>query len=111
MSASALLFVFFQTYLIPFLFAIGLFYFVYACIEYFIIGQGGDEGRAQHGRVLFLKSIAWFFLALLIHLVTLLVVWIASLSIMSSGNNSYPSGGGGFNRQDAVLEVPNVPSR
>ena len=109
MSLPALIFVFLQNYLVPLLFAIGLLYFIYAFIEYFIVGKGGDEGRAQHGRVLFLKSIAWFSLALLAHLLVILFVWIASIAAAPSSGSATP--GGEFRRDEAILKVPNVPTR
>src|SRR5690606_20213189 len=97
-------------YLVPFLFAVGVFYLIYGIIEYFIIGAGGDEERSEHGRELFLKSIAWFVLALLVFALVALIGWISSLSFSPGGVD-----GPGFNagadidQRQGVLEVPNVP--
>lgn len=110
MSALTLIYIFFDKYAVPFLFSIGLFYFLYGFIEYFIIGKGGDEERSQHGRELFLKSIAWFTLSLLVYVLFILVTWIGTFSL---NDLSGPDAGGGADvRQDErVLPVPNVPTR
>ncbi len=112
MSVFALIYIFLQKYLVPFLFSIGLFFFVYGIIEYFIIGKGGDEGRAQKGRELFLRSIGWFVLALLVYLVVVLLGWLSSFTwsgdVITPGA---PTGGVNVGRDDAVLPVPDVPRR
>lgn len=112
MAFLSLIYIFLDKYLVPFFFAIGLFYFVYGVIEYFIIGAGGDEERAEHGRELFLKSIAWFALALLIFVFVSVLGWLSTLSF-SPGGVDGPRGGVGadVDREQEVLEVPNVPSR
>ncbi len=111
MGFLSLIYMFLDKYLVPFLFAIGLFYFVYGVIEYFIIGAGGDEERAEHGRELFLKSIAWFVLALLVFAFVSMLGWLSTLSF--SPGASGPSGGAGVDvgRDQEILEVPNVPTR
>ena len=111
MAIFSLIYLFLDKYLVPFFFAIGLFYFIYACIEYFIIGKGGDEGRAEHGRELFLKSIAWFVLGLLIYAITALFGWISTFSFEPLEGPGVPRGGVDVDREDAVLPVPNVPTR
>jgi|SRR5690606_18618831 len=112
MDFLSLIYIFLDKYLVPFLFAIGLFYFVYGIIEYFIIGAGGDEERSEHGRELFLKSIAWFVLALLFYALVSMLGWLSNLSF-SPGAVNGPSGGAGvdLDRDKDVLQVPNVPSR
>lgn len=110
MSTLALLYIFFDKYAVPFLFAIGLFYFLYGFIEYFIIGKGGDEERSQHGRELFLKSIAWFTLSILVYALFIFVTWIGTFSL--TGLSAPGAGGGADVRQDErILPVPNVPTR
>lgn len=105
-----LIYIFFDKYAVPFLFAIGLFYLLYGFIEYFIIGKGGDEERSQHGRELFLKSIAWFTLSILVYALFLIVTWLGSLSLTDiSGSDS--SGGVDVRQGDRILPVPNVPTR
>lgn len=105
----SLLLVFLSKYLIPGLFVIGLLYFLYGAIEYFIVGKGGDEGRAQHGRELFLKSIGWFALGLVAHLVVVLLSWLGTISLEAP---SAPSGGGSVRPEPTgVLEIPNAPTR
>lgn len=112
MSTFALIYIFLQKYLVPFLFAVGLFYFVYGAVEYFIIGKGGDEGRAQHGRELFLKSIAWFVIALLVYSLVAFFGWLSTFTLNTNvPRPGAPQGGVNVEREDAVLPVPNVPTR
>lgn len=105
-----MLYIFLQKYLVPFLFSIGLFYFIYGVVEYFIIGKGGDEGRMQNGRGLFLKAIAWFVIAMIVHVIVLAIGWVAAVSTFSP---SAPRGGADVEIRENpnVLEVPNVPTR
>jgi|GEM_PF-1703346 len=111
MSLFTLLMVFLTKYLVPFLFAIGLIYFLYGIVEYFIIGEGGDEERAEHGRDLFLKSIVWILLALAVHFLVLLLGWIGTLSLRPDLNS--PNSGSGVTPRvnEGILQVPNAPSR
>lgn len=111
MSLFALLMIFFTKYLVPFVFAVGLIYFLYGVIEYFIIGLGGDEERAEHGRDLFLKSIAWLVLALILQTLVLLLGWVSTFTLGSlrgstdGGTDVTPAA------RESILEVPNVPRR
>lgn len=102
--------IFFDKYLIPLLFAIGLLCFIYGIIEYFIIGEGGDEERAHHGRELFLQAIGWFSTALIFFGIYSAFAWITQFSF---DPGQPPQGGGGvdFNQNKDVLKVPNVPTR
>mgnify|MGYP006929324231 CR=1 FL=1 len=95
-------------------------YFIYGCIEYFVVGHGGDEGRAQNGRNALLKSITWFTIALLVYGVISLIGWLGSLPERVQEQSSgvgvpRPIGSGSgdgnvnVNRSDALLGVPNVP--
>ena len=111
MATFALIYIFFQKYVIPFVFAVGLLYFLYGCIEYFIIGKGGDEERSQHGRELFLKSIAWFAMALLLFAMVAFIGWLGTLSFTAPSGPTPPQGGVDVNQEDRLLEVPNVPTR
>jgi hypothetical protein len=115
MSVIALVALFLHKYLVPFLFAVGLFYFIYGCIEYFIIGKGGDEGRAEHGRELFLKSIAWFVLALILYAIASAIGWLSTVSFNMGAVNTpgMPEMGAGaeVDRNESILPVPNVPTR
>ena len=110
MSVLALVVIFFEKYAVPFLFVIGLLYFLYGVIEYFIIGKGGDEERSQHGRELFLQSIAWFTLSLILLAFVSLLTWISNLSF-STPRDSNVDGGADFDREERILPVPNVPTR
>ena len=105
-----MLYIFLQKYLVPFLFTIGLFYFIYGIVEYFIIGKGGDEGRMQNGRGLFLKAIAWFAIAMITHAIVLALGWISTVGSFSP---SAPRGDVDVEIRENpnVLEVPNVPTR
>lgn len=113
-SLFSLVVVLLDKYLVPFLFSVGLFFFVYGIIEYFIIGRAGDEERAQGGREMFLKAIGWFLVALIAHVITLFLGFVASLS-WPAINGVVPDRGSGarvdVDRNDAVLEIPDVPSR
>lgn len=102
--------IFLTKYLVPLVFVIGLIYFLYGVIEYFIIGIGGDEERAEHGRDLFLKSIAWLVLSLILQTVVLLLGWLSTFSLSLPGNTD---GGGGVTPRmnESILEVPDVPRR
>lgn len=108
MSLLALGLIFLQKYLVPFLFTLGLLFFFYAAIEYFIVGKGGDEERSQHGRELFLKSIGWLVLALVAHLITLGLVFVSNLSFDLTPDSSV---GGGVRSEESILPVPNVPGQ
>lgn len=112
MSTFAAIYLFFQKYVVPAAFVIGLLYFLYGVIEYFIIGQGGDEGRSQHGRELFLRAIGWFSISLLLYAAVAFLGWLGTLSLTPPGAVP-PSGGSGaganVERRGNVLQVPNVP--
>jgi hypothetical protein len=106
----SLLYIFLSKYLSPFLFVIGLIYLVYGSIEYFVVGLGGDEGRAQNGRNLLLKSISWFTLAILVYAAIAFFGWLGSLAVSTldeAGGKS--SGDVNINRNEEILTVPNVP--
>ena len=107
-----LVYIFFQKYLVPLLFVIGLMYFIYGCIEYFIIGKGGDESRAQHGRVLLLKSISWFAIALLVYLAIAFLGWIGFMVVNTDLQPARTSGDADvkIDRRSGTLDVPNAPS-
>lgn len=112
MSIFALIYIFLQKYLVPFLFAIGICYFLYGVIEYFIIGKGGDEERSQHGRELFLKAIGWFAVGLIAYAFVALIGWLSTLSLDTSLDTpNMPAAGATIEERDAVLPVPNVPQR
>lgn len=103
--------VFLDKYLIPLFFAIGLLYFIYGVIEYFIIGIEGDEERLHNGRELFLRSIGWFVVSLILYGVFAVISWVSNFSFEPSGGVPAPSGGAEVERREELLEVPNVPSR
>jgi len=111
MSTFALIYIFFQKYIIPLTFVIGLLYFIYGVIEYFIIGKNGDEGRSQHGRELFLKSISWFVISLFLFALVSFIGWMGTVSFTPPSGTVAPGAGGGVNVESnqGVLQVPNVP--
>jgi len=104
-----LIYIFLHKYLAPFLFVIGLLFFVYGCIEYFIIGKGGDEGRAQHGRELLLRSISWFVVAIIVYLIVASLGWLGSFFQNPSGSGLTPRAGVNVEQNERTLTVPNVP--
>lgn len=109
------IYVFLQKWLVPFLFAIGLIFFVYGFIVYYIIGhQSGDEDRMDHGRHNLLKAFVFLSLALLIYFLVFAVGWFGNYILETSGS----AGGGGsidggadVNREQDLLKVPDVPRR
>jgi hypothetical protein len=109
-----LAYIFLQKYLVPFMFAVGLMYFIYGFIEYFIAGRkGGDEERAQKGRLFLLKSCSWFFMALVVYSVVAFFGWLAtqSLNNLDSNNDSDGNFGVDLDNGRGSLSVPDVPRR
>lgn len=106
MSTIALIYFFLQNYLVPFLFVIGIIYFIQGIIYYFIL-----DGEQQHGRVNFLKSISWFVVALLVYSVVALFGWLGSrASSLSAPTTSGDADSGvEINRTQGILGVPNAP--
>ena len=108
MELSAYLLIAINLYLVPFIFAIGLIYFIYGCIEYFII-----VGAKQHGRELFLKSLLWFASALIIFAIISLFSWFANIvrspDTYFDGGSDNGNSGGNIERQQRTLGVPNAP--
>ena len=72
--------------------------------------KGGDEGRMQNGRGLFLKAIAWFTIAMVAHVIVLALGWISTIGPFSP---SVPRGDAGVEIRENpnVLQVPDVPTR
>ncbi|MEZ4200640.1 MAG: hypothetical protein R3B69_03595 [Candidatus Paceibacterota bacterium] len=111
MGTIALMYFFLQHYLVPLLFVVGLLYFIYGIIHYFIV-EGGEHGL-QIGRESFLKAISWFFVALLVYSLVAFFGWMGAH--MNELSSEAPQGGingdvgGGINRSEGILGVPNVP--
>lgn len=107
-----LLYIFLQKYLVPLIFVIGLMNLIYGLIEYFVAGRtGGDEGRAQNGRLYLLRSLSWFFVGLVVYSVIAFFGWLGSgaLNNIKSNDNSTGNAGVEFNGRTNTLGVPNVP--
>lgn len=104
-----LLFVLASKYLIPGIFAIGLIVFVYGVIEYFIIGEGGDEERAEHGRELFVKAASLFIIGMIAFGVLSLFSWIGGVIKGNDSGGSVSLPGVRVEDRQDVLPVPNVP--
>lgn len=107
-----LLYIFLQKYLVPLIYVIGLMNLIYGLIEYFVAGRtGGDEGRAQNGRLYLLRSLSWFFVGLVVYSVIAFFGWISSGVLNNINLNDDSSGNAGVDYSDRtnVLEVPNVP--
>lgn len=92
---------FVHDYLVPFIFAVGLIFFIYGIIQYFIIGPG-EEPTREEGRQHFIKAFVWMLAAASLYLVVALILsalaWVAQFGL--SGE-----------RTPAVQDVPNVPER
>jgi len=99
-------FLFLKNYVVTFIYAIGLIYFIYGFIEYFLIGRHGDEERMQNGREILVKSCAWFLLGLIIFGIIVGAEWV-------SDNLTAPTDGVQLEheRDSSYLKVPNVPGR
>ena len=63
-----------QQYIVPFLFAIGLVFFIYAIVKYFILGPGEEPVR-EDGREYFIKANVWFFAGLVVYFVMAIIIW------------------------------------
>jgi hypothetical protein len=102
----ASLIIFLQQYLVPFVFAIGLIYFIWGVINYFFF-----DGYEGVGREAFVKACSWLIVALLIHIASFLLVGLANLSLstptLQPGNA--PTGEVEVRERQSVLPVPNVP--
>ncbi len=81
---------FIQGVLIPFLFAIGFFMFVWGVIKFFVIGGNNDEAKAQ-GKSLIIYALAGF--------VIVLVFW-GIVNIIASGILS---------NRDVMIDTPPLP--
>ncbi len=99
-----------EKYVVPFFFVIGLMYFIYGCVEYFIIGPG-DPGRAQRGREMLLKAISWFVISLVAYLLVVGIAWLGNLSLSGGSVAPEADGGAKVDKNEAILQVPNVPTR
>ena len=114
MSTFGLIFVLLQKYLVPAIFVIGLVFFVYGIIQYFIIGQhSGDEERKQVGRDNLLRGTSWFMIGLLIYAFVAFVGWMAAVRIgIADGDASAEveaDAGARVEETRATLPVPNAP--
>lgn len=88
-----------QQYIVPFIFAIGLIFFIYGLVHYFILGPG-DEGTREAGRIDFIKAFVWFAGGLALYGVVALIAsffaWTSSIDIDSS-------------EETRLQNVPNTP--
>ena len=88
-----------QQYLVPFIFSIGLIFFFYAIIKYFIIGPG-EEPEREEGRLYFIKANVWFFAGMVIYItvaaIVAFVTWVGELPVDTRTG-------------EGVLEVPDTP--
>lgn len=88
-----------QQYIVPFIFAIGLIFFIYGIIRYFILGPG-EEPTRDAGRIDFLKAFVWFTIGITLYgLVTLMVMfftWVAAIDVETTS-------------EQQLLSVPDVP--
>ncbi|MCA9366222.1 hypothetical protein KC722_01445 [Candidatus Kaiserbacteria bacterium] len=98
-----------QKYLVPFIFAIGLIYFVYGFITYFIIGhKGGDEGEMQKGRAALAKSFVFLLVAIVVQVAVVFIGYIGSALLEGTARGS-SSNSPSVSEQRDILDVPNVP--
>jgi len=92
---------FVEFYLIPFLFAVGLFYFLNGFINYFLIGPGYEEDRREMGR----QSLLWATLLFAIGLILFgLSGWFQSIGAQFDEDIDVELGS-----SPDVVPIPNVP--
>lgn len=96
-----------QKYLIPAIFVIGILYYLYGIINYFILPY------ANKGKVNFLVATLWFVAGLLIYGVVTFFgatsAWFSSLG-EQNGSSGFPSAGVEIEKERALLPVPNPPT-
>lgn len=101
MQFFTLLQVFILDYIVPFIFAIGLIFFIYAVIRYFIQGPG-DESAREAGRIDFIKALVWFVAGLLLYGVVVglisLVGWFTAVGVTTDS-------------ETRLQNVPNTPQQ
>lgn len=83
---------FINSTLIPLIFAVALFFFIYGMFDYFIRG-GADEDAQKKGRQLMIYAVIGF--------VAMVSIW---------GVVNLIAGGLGFSSQQNVQNIPNVPT-
>lgn len=102
-----------EKYLVPVVFVIGILYYLYGVINFFILS---DTDKLEKGRRCFLAASLWFFAGLLIYGVVTLFgmtsLWLASFDEEGGGGaSSDRSVGVELEEESAVLPVPNAPTR
>lgn len=110
---------FLETYLIPIVFAVGVIFFIYGFIVYFILGApSGDTDAIDRGRQHVLRACVFFFAALLAQGVVVGLYWLMTeLSTAfetetrtdEQGETRAP--GVEVETGEDILRVPNVPRR
>lgn len=103
---------FIEVYVVPIVFAIGVIFFLYGGIQYFIFGApSGDTEMIEHGRHNMLNASLLFALALLVYGIVAGLSWLATS--FSAPSIETDRGGGGYGadieREGSVLPVPNAP--
>ena len=95
-----LLFAFVELYVAPAIIAVGLVFFFYGVVNYFIMGPG-DEGRREVGRQSLLWASLFFLCGLLIFGI---FSWLSSFTDRLKGDVDAE-----VREESDILEVPNVP--
>lgn len=92
---------FVEFYLAPIIIALGLVYFFWGIVNYFLIGPSYEEDRREIGRGALLWALFYIFVGLMIFLV---VRWVTGVSERVTDEVRVETG-----QQEDVLPVPNVP--
>jgi len=106
-----------EQYLVPFLFAIGFIFLIYALVYYFILGF--EEDKRADGRLYLIKANVWFFFGLVVYIITAFLVWMftgfGGFSFIGDdsdvGGSTDGESGVEFDvtKDEDVLPLPNVP--
>lgn len=97
-----------QTLVIPIIFAIGVIFFIYGAVMYFVLGAPSmDTEAAETGRRNILHSCLLFTVALGAYLVIAVAGWLLSVSPLSPPTPG--SVGAEIERERDILPTPNAP--
>lgn len=93
---------FVELYLSPIIIAVGLVYFFWGVVNYFLVGPSYEEDRKEIGRKALLWAMVYIFVGIAVYGV---VRWVADVSERMTDEVRIES-----REKEDVLPVPNVPS-
>ena len=103
----------FVLYAIPFVFALGLIMLLYGCLNYFVLGLGGDEDKSEEGRGQLLWAFLLFALGLIAYAFIYGLTWfLAEIQERAQDAGTGDSSGSVRIEEETRLQrVPDVPQR